>query len=183
MRIGLSVIDKFGRGIAALLLLASAACGPIDARDQARVRKEFPLIRLQGVDRPNSVSTSFRGKVLVVNVWATWCPPCRKEMPGLERLHARLDPARAMVIGVSVENDDHQVREWLKQSSITFPNYLDAGTPSARELLRITSYPQTYIVSPDGRIIAQFEGARNWDDPKWLALVDSSFSMVADAKR
>lgn len=171
-----SALDNCGRGIAASALLACAGCWQIDARDDVPVRAEFPRIHLRGIDRADTVSASFRGKVLVINVWATWCPPCRKEMPSLGRLHARLDPARAALIGLSVENDDHQVREWLKQSSIMFPNYLDTGTPSARELLRITSYPQTFIVAPDGRLIARFEGARDWGDPKWLTLINDASS-------
>ena len=136
----------------------------------------MPPIRLQGIDRANAATADFRGKVLVLNVWATWCPPCRKEMPSLQRLHAKLDPARAEIIGLSVENDDHRVREWLRQSKINFANYLDTGTPSARALLGITSYPQTFFISPDGRLIATIVGARDWDDPKWLGLINNASS-------
>jgi thiol-disulfide isomerase/thioredoxin len=165
-------------GSTALWLLC-AACAPIDADNAVLTPREqgaFPPIRLQGVDRANVVTADFRGKVVVLNVWATWCPPCRKEMPSLQRLHAKLDPARAEVIGVSVENDDHVVREWLKQSKITFANYLDTGSPSAQKLLRISAYPQTFFISPDGRLIASVSGARDWDDPKWLEMIDKAAS-------
>jgi thiol-disulfide isomerase/thioredoxin len=168
---------KCGRMIAILLLLV-AACEPQESLVGRTVAyNEFPLIRFRGIDRPDSDSMAFRGKVLVINVWATWCPPCRREMPSLERLHAQLDPARAAVIGLSVEDDDHQVREWLRKSNITFANYLDTSTPRARERLQITSYPQTFFVGPDGRLLARLEGARDWDDPKWIAQIYEAYDL------
>ncbi|MBL0122591.1 MAG: TlpA family protein disulfide reductase [Betaproteobacteria bacterium] len=169
--------------IVILLLLAPAACERIDASSRAPVGQGFPPIRMQGIDRADSSSTTFRGKVLLVNVWATWCPPCRREMPSLEQLHSRLDPARAAVIGLSVEDDTHQVREWLKRSKITFPNYLDTHAPSAREILGISSYPQTFLVAPDGKVIARIEGARDWAEPKWIALVDKVYADSANVQR
>lgn len=169
--------NKPSRGLAALLLVC-VACGPLDASDEPLSRGEFPPIQLQGVDRADSAIPAFRGKVLVLNVWATWCPPCRREMPSLERLHGRLDPLRAELIGLSVENDDHSVREWLRQSKITFANYLDTATPGAREQLQIKSYPQTFFIAPDGKLLARFEGARDWDDPKWLAMIVGASSIA-----
>ncbi len=176
--------SNYVRAIQWLLLLAVAACGQQDAAvNVSRALDEFPLFSLQGIDRADADSAAFRGKVLVINVWATWCPPCRREMPSLERLHAQLDPARARLIGLSVENDQHQVREWLRKSNISFPNYLDTGTPRARELLRITSFPQTFLVGPDGRIVARIEGARDWADPKWLMQInDAALSGVRERR-
>lgn len=175
MSIGALKSANYARAVRWFLLSAVAACGPQDAAVNAsRALDEFPVFSLEGIDRADSDSAAFRGKVLVINVWATWCPPCRREMPSLERLHARLDPARARLIGLSVENDQHQVREWLRKSNISFPNYLDTGTPRASELLRITSFPQTFLVGPHGRIVARIEGARDWTDPKWLMQINEA---------
>jgi thiol-disulfide isomerase/thioredoxin len=173
MNIGALKSANYVRAVRWLLLSAVAACGQQDAAVNAsHARDQLPVIRLQGIDRADSDSAAFRGTVRVINVWATWCPPCRREMPSLERLHARLDPARARLIGLSVENDQHQVREWLRKSNISFPNYLDTGTPRARELLQISSFPQTFLVSPDGRVMERIEGARDWADPKWAMRIN-----------
>lgn len=175
MNIGALKFANYARAVGWLLLSAVAACGQRDAAVNAsHARDEFPVFRLQGIDRADADSTAFRGKLLVINVWATWCPPCRREMPSLERLHTQLNPARARLIGLSVENDQHQVREWLRKSNISFPNYLDTGTPRARELLHITSFPQTFLVGPDGRVIERIEGARDWADPKWAMRINDA---------
>lgn len=178
------ISQRLRRGLHAswvLLLAVFTACGQIQSESDTTTT--FPQITFKGIDHTDATTTTFRGKVLIINVWATWCPPCRREMPSLQRLHDRLDPSLAEVIGLSIEDDDHRVREWLRQTRITFHNYLDAGNPSARELLRISTYPQTYLVAPNGSLVARFEGARDWDNPDWLTLINATASAhVAKAK-
>lgn len=164
-------------------MLAVAGCGNEEGPNRLSVHEVVPAIKLQGVDRPDADVNSFRGKVLVMNVWATWCPPCRREMPSLARLQAKLESGGAMVIGVSVENDVHQVREWLRHTNIAFPNFVDTRAPSARDQLRITTYPQTFIVAPDGRLIARVEGARDWDEPKWLNMIRDASTATTNVRR
>jgi len=104
-------------------------------------------------------------KTVIVNVWATWCAPCRAEMPSLQRLRDRLDPARFELIGLSVDKDPDFVREFLRDVGITYTNYVDSGQRIAGAVLDVRSFPQTLVIEPGGAVVARFVGAREWDDP------------------
>ena len=105
----------------------------------------------------------FAGKTIVLNVWATWCPPCRAELPSLQRLTGRLDPARFAVVGLSIDEDPDYVREFLRETGVAYPNFLDRQRAVAGGLLQVDSYPQTLLIRADGSIGARIVGARDWD--------------------
>lgn len=151
------------RALLAWLALALAAC----VRDPATPAIDAGALALRSFDGRTVSLADWRGKTVVLNVWATWCAPCRREMPSLDRLAARLDADRFAVIGVATDGDAFRVREWLRAAGIAFPNYLDHGAPNARELLAIRSYPQTFVIGADGAVRARFEGLRDWDAPEW----------------
>ena len=131
---------------------------------------ELQLVNLKG----EPVSTAqFAGKVLVFNVWATWCAPCRKELPSLQRLSEQLDPQRFAVIGMSVDADAHVVREFLIERKVTFTNLQDADMRAAQEILGVRAYPSTYIITADGVVRRLVGGAQGWDGPEWQKLIRS----------
>ncbi|HEX7089621.1 MAG TPA: TlpA disulfide reductase family protein [Longimicrobiales bacterium] len=117
---------------------------------------------------------SLRGRVVLLNVWATWCPPCVQEMPALERLHRELGPLGLAVIGVNVDasvgafdrdgNPGGNVGAFVEQLGLTFPIWLD---PEGRieKLYRINGLPTTFIIDRNGRIVRQERGAVAWDQP------------------
>ena len=107
----------------------------------------------------------YAGKTLVINVWATWCAPCRRELPSLQQLSARLDPQRFSVIGISIDTDGDFVREYLADVGIRFPNYIDAAQTVTKKLLDLPAVPNTIIVGPDGKIHRRIIGERRWDSP------------------
>ena len=111
------------------------------------------------------------GKTLVVNVWATWCAPCRYEMPSLDKLAQMLGTQEYAVLGLSIDNDDHVVREFLIERSISFSNYLDIDMDESKEKLGIRALPSTLIISPEGNLIKLVEGARDWDTPEMVAQI------------
>jgi thiol-disulfide isomerase/thioredoxin len=109
----------------------------------------------------------FKGKVLVVNFWATWCAPCREEMPALQALSEALDPERYRIIGVTVDQDLNLVREFVLKYQLDFIQLSDASMAVAGDLLAISAFPFTLIVDPQGVIDRVVIGNKAWDDPAY----------------
>ena len=107
-----------------------------------------------------------RGKVVVLNFWATWCAPCVEEMPSLERLHQELASKGVVVLGVSVDEDAEAHDKFLRDRKITFPTFRDPSkkTPMSYETFM---YPETYIIGADGRVARKIIGAQKWDGAEW----------------
>ena len=147
-----------------LILQGLSGCSD-QAPDTATGGQAFPLQSIESLPLLGAAAPQLEDKTLLINFWATWCAPCREEMPSLQRLSERLDPDRFAVIGVSVDEDANLVREFLLQYQIEFPNYLDADKKLASDRLGLLSYPQTFIVSPDGVITQRIDQAipEDWD--------------------
>lgn len=96
-----------------------------------------------------------RGQVLVVNLWATWCPPCRTELPVLQALSESLDKDKALVMGISIDKDPDFVREFLRETGVLYGNRLDSDKSVVSTLMQDESYPQTVVVNADGAIVGR----------------------------
>ncbi|WP_213194809.1 TlpA disulfide reductase family protein [Desulfuromonas sp. AOP6] len=123
------------------------------------VAPDFTLKNLDG----ESVSLSqFRGKVVFLNFWASWCPPCREEMPSMERLNEVFGSSDFVMLAVNVEDDGQRsVPEWLKKNPYTFPILLD---PQGQEKMRygVTAIPETFLINKKGVVVDRFLGAYDW---------------------
>ena len=135
----------------ALLAQGLAACESAD-RSSPGPGDPFPLTALRQAAPIEGDEFGLRGKTLLINFWATWCAPCREEMPALQALSDALDPSQFAVIGISIDEDANLVREFMLQYDIRFANFHDADQRIAAELLAIETYPETFIVSPAGII-------------------------------
>lgn len=164
----------------ALALLALGACNrapvpapapaPAPAAPAATVLAEgrpFPAFMLDYLAR-GQAGPALRGKMIVLNVWATWCPPCRREMPGLDRLSRLLDRNRVAVVGMSTDDDSRLAAEFLQQRSISFANYHDEGAVLAKRL-GLEVYPETFVIAADGTLLARMTGLQDWDKPEVIA--------------
>jgi thiol-disulfide isomerase/thioredoxin len=109
------------------------------------------------------------GKLLMINVWATWCAPCRHEMPSLQRLVAQLDVDRFKLVGVSVDADEHVVREYLIEHDIDFPSLLDRHFAVVNGIFGVRVFPSTFFVGPEGTLLRVIEGWRDWNTPEMVA--------------
>jgi cytochrome c biogenesis protein CcmG, thiol:disulfide interchange protein DsbE len=110
-----------------------------------------------------------RGRVVLVNFWATWCPPCVQEMPSLERLHEALGPEGLSVIGISIDEDEAAVRDFVARHGVRFPILRDPGGHTAASAYRTTGWPETFIIGSDGTIQRIVVGPAEWDTPEALA--------------
>ncbi len=158
---------------ACMMILSGCTRSP-DAPPLLAEGHSFPKIALN-YSSGNAVSThTFHGKVLVLNVWATWCPPCRREMPGLEELSRTMDPKRFAVIGVSTDKDALLAEEFLWQNHITFANFFDQGGKIARQL-GLKVYPETFLIAPDGVLVKRVLGEQNWSSPAMVAMLEDLY--------
>src|SRR5713226_10633504 len=155
----------------AVLLALAVTCGCDRGSSTDMVGKSAPDFTVQDSDRTVSLH-ELHGKVIVLNFWATWCPPCVQEMPSLNRLHRQLAPQGVTVLGVSVDDDATAYDRFLRAQGIHFPTYRD---PSKKIALKYgtSMYPETYIIGRNGRIARKIIGPQNWDSPELVAYLQS----------
>ena len=134
----------------------------------------FPAFMLDFISSRNDAASAWQGKMLVLNVWATWCPPCRREMPDLELLSKTLDPQRFAVIGLSVDGDTLLAAEFLVQHGITFANFFDQNGQVARPLA-LQAYPQTFVIAPDRILLRRIIGHREWGNPEMVSMLEGLY--------
>ena len=116
--------------------------------------------------------SDLKGKVVVLNFWATWCPPCVAETPSLNRLEKYIDSRGGMVLGVSVDEDGAAYEKFLKDQSVVFSTYRDATKKSAADY-GTSIYPETYIIDRHGKIARKFVGEQQWDGAEMLRYFDA----------
>ncbi len=136
------------------------------ALEQGTEAPPFSLTSLggDGVDL-----ASYRGKVVVLNFWATWCAPCVAEMPSLERLHRALGPEGLAVVTVSTDEDERVVREFVADHGLTLPILLDPGGRTAAADYRTMVYPATFVLDRQGVLLRHYLGPAEWDTHEALA--------------
>jgi len=162
--------------LAGSLLLAS--CGDDPGGIQPGIGAQLPEVVLTGLTDEAPTSTgALRGTALIINFWATWCAPCRREMPSLERLSHRLAGRRVRVIGVSVDADLNLAREFVRAHQLTFPIYADGDKKAFQSALRVQALPQTVLVTAGGTIAARITGTRDWDGAEGERLVEQALNL------
>lgn len=107
---------------------------------------------------------AYRGKVVFINFWATWCVPCRLEMPAMERLHKAYRKKGLVVLGVNLMEGRKEVRAFMDELGLSFPALLD-GDGSVGFSYGIRPIPATYLVDQDGKVLWRVQGVREWDSP------------------
>lgn len=123
-----------------------------------------PDFELPGEDGTVYRLSDFRGQVVVLSFWATWCPPCRYEMPSMERAWQQLKDKDVMFLGVNVGEDADTIFEFTGTYPISFPVPMDIDGEVSK-LYPLQGLPTTYVIDPEGRVAFRAVGSREWDDP------------------
>jgi thiol-disulfide isomerase/thioredoxin len=130
--------------------------------------------RLDGLLGGAAKFSDFRGKPLLINVWASWCGPCRAEMGSLERLARRYGGKEFNVIGISTDDDRIAAQGFLWFAKISFPNYIDHQLV-LENMLGANKIPLTILVDAEGRIVRKIAGAKTWDAPESVEMIQRAF--------
>ena len=114
---------------------------------------------------------SLKGKVVFINLWATWCGPCRTEMPGIHRLYekTRSDDIAFVMLSIDKDGDQKKVSSYIKKNNFSFPVYMPSGSMSAQ--LNVPSIPTTFIISKEGKVAYQKIGSTNYDTEKYIKML------------
>jgi thiol-disulfide isomerase/thioredoxin len=160
-------------GVAVLLLFALPSYRQGEASIAGKTANDFALT-LDG--KPMHLS-ELRGKVVVLNFWATWCPPCVEEAPALNRLQRRIEPMGGTILGVSIDEDPAAYEKFLKDFAIVFPTWRDPNVKDNKSKIELgygtSLIPETYVIDRHGKIARKLVSAQQWDSPEMLAYFDA----------
>ena len=146
------------------LLVAALLAAPALAVAPAGPAPKFQLASMAG--KPVSLD-QYKGQVVMINFWASWCGPCREEMPILEKLHAKYKPMGFTMIGVNVEPDSAEAAKWLKATPVTFPILFDTKSEVSK-LYSVQSMPSTVIIDRKGNLRWLHRGYKAGDENEYL---------------
>ena len=159
------------------VVFASQLMDPIAGSPQA---KEFTLASVHGKEINLD---DFRGKFVLLNFWATWCAPCRKEMPAMSNLHNKFYGRGLEVVGVHVGPSLAGVKKFLESVPVDFTILLDKDMSLASWGVR--GLPTTFLINPEGKLIYKATGEREWDSPEMVNFLDgliTSYERMANGE-
>lgn len=137
-----------------------------------RIGEAAPDFTLAGANGTPVALKNYRHQVVVLNFWATWCPPCVEETPSLEKFAQALKGRGVTVLGVSVDEDGGALRKFIASHHLTYPVARDPGGALAARFGTF-KYPETYIIDRQGRVAEKIIGAIDWEDPRMVSFVES----------
>jgi len=164
--------DRIFLGLLAVSLLALTAAVVDSLRDRVvRAGDQAPHFSIRADNGLTITPKEFGGKVLVVNFWATWCPPCVQETPSLVEFANRARDKGVVVLGISVDKSQKNYDNFLRRFGIQF---LTARDPEAKvsDSFGTYVYPESYVINRDGKVVQKIIGATNWSDPNLMSFID-----------
>lgn len=160
----------------ALGALLLAGCGGGEGIPRAvEVGQPAPAYAAVALDADSASLAELQGRVVLLNVWATWCPPCREEIPALQELHERYAARGLEVVGVSVDaqGEAGTVREFVKSYGMTYPVWLDPAD-RVSSAFRLTGVPSTFLIGRDGTLLWKHLGPLRSDHPGLAGMLEEA---------
>ncbi len=154
-----------------LLILITSCSQPEDSENTASQLIEgqpFPHLVLTTLDGKKVAFNPQQNKVIVFNAWGTWCPPCRKEMPALQRLNEKLNPAHYSLILMAMDTDPLIVREYMIDKKLKLTSYIDQDLKITEDIFGLKIYPTTFLIDKNGILRHTITGEKEWDSPDVL---------------
>lgn len=157
------------------LLLALLCCSLLSAVAAAKELKPWsggrtPPLVLRDIDGKSHNLADYRGQVVLVNFWATWCEPCRDEMPSIQRLKVKLAGKPFVVLAVNLDEPESRIRNFLSKMPLDFPVLLDQEK-AVTKAWKVRVLPMSFIVGRDGRIRYSLTGELAWDHDSVASLL------------
>ena len=159
-----------------LTLVCATTLALAKTPDEVGVGEVLRDLPMQGLSGPSRLLSAYRGKPLIINVWASWCGPCRDEMGSLERLSRRNGGKQFAVIGISTDDYPDAAKAFLQKSATRFSHFIDARL-ALENMLGADRIPLTVLVDVNGRVLAKYYGAKDWESPEALAAVGKAFGI------
>jgi thiol-disulfide isomerase/thioredoxin len=133
-------------------------------------------VSMNGLSVPAKKLSAYKGKPLIINVWASWCGPCRQEMPSLMRLANRHSGKQFNVIGISTDDYPEKAYSFVEQTGITFDNFIDRKL-QLENMLGANKLPLTVLVDKNGKVLSKHYGAQDWASDEAIRLIERSFKI------
>ncbi|MDR1218547.1 MAG: TlpA family protein disulfide reductase [Treponema sp.] len=142
-------------------------------RARIPVRKPVPIrdFTARMLDGSTQKLSGLKGNVVFLNFWATWCGPCRTEMPSMENLYQQFKNRPFVMLAIDLQEDQGDVSSFMRQMGLTFPVGIDDGPIS--DMYGISAIPTTFIIDRNGYIIATIAGSRNWNTQDVFSAIDA----------
>ncbi len=145
---------------------------------EGNILREVPMNQIlgKGLTGKTSRFSTYRGKPLIINVWASWCGPCRNEMGSLEQLSKHYGGKQFNIIGISTDDDASAAAAAIKSAKLTFSNYLDHDL-ILENMLGADTIPLTILVDKNGRVLKKIRGSQAWDNATSIKLIEETFQV------
>ena len=162
----------FKSAVAVLILFFTSAALAEQSLTKLTDPKLAPNFTLLDMDGVSHQLSDYKGKTVIINFWATWCPPCREEMPSMERAWNKIKDQNIVMFAINVGEDEDTIFTFLGDYPVSFTILLDTSGTMIDQW-PVQGLPTTFVISPNGKLVYRAIGGREWDDEELLDLIRS----------